>query len=218
MRPEGVLTIQTHPRATPMFAFYPTYATHRKLPPVAENFVDDDDIVVAFVHGDERALAEVYSRWAPVVYTTALRSLGNIPDAEDVTQAAFVAAWLGRARFDSTRAQLHTWIIGIARNKIADVHRSRARLRKVREQLVAESPSEVTDENGLDIADRLLIAAEIARLEPEAQRVLRLAFYADLTHSEISRRLGLPLGTVKSHIRRSLDRLRVRLAADHAPH
>jgi RNA polymerase sigma factor (sigma-70 family) len=200
-----------------LFAHRPTYATHRKLPPVAENFVDEDDIVVAFVHGDERALAEVYSRWAPVVYTTALRSLGNVPDAEDVTQAAFVAAWLGRERFNPHRARLPTWIIGIARNKIADVHRARARLRKVREQLAAESPTDVADETGIDIADKLLIADEIARLEPDAQRVLRLAFYADLTHSEISSRLGLPLGTVKSHIRRSLDRLRIRLGADHAP-
>jgi len=213
----SVPTMATPAREQWFFATHPTYATHRKLPPVAENFADDDDIAVAFVSGDERALAEVYTRWAAVVYTTALRSLGNVPDAEDVTQAAFVAAWMGRESFDARRARLSTWIIGITKKKIADVHRSRARLRRVHDELVAVSPTVTPDESGIDLADKLLIADELARLEPVAQRVVRLAFYDDLTHAEISSRLGIPLGTVKSHIRRSLDRLRVRLEADHAP-
>jgi RNA polymerase sigma factor (sigma-70 family) len=194
------------------------HAIRRELSPVAENFVDEDDIVVAFVSGDEQALAEVYTRWAAVVYTLALRSLNNVPDAEDVTQATFVGAWLGRETFDPSRARLSTWIIAIARKKIADVHRSRARLRRVRDQLVAVTPVDTPTGGDIDVAERLVIAEEIARLEPDARRVVRLAFYADLTHAEIAARLGLPLGTVKSHIRRSLDRLRVRLDSDHASH
>jgi RNA polymerase sigma-70 factor (ECF subfamily) len=107
-------------------------------------------------------------------------------------------------------------LVGIAKNKIADTHEARARIRRLQEQLAAVStPSEwMTDP--VDLADTLLVADEIAQLEPDAQRIIRLAFYDDLTHNEISARLGLPLGTVKSHIRRSLQRMRVRLEVTHA--
>lgn len=175
---------------------------------------DSDDearIAAAFVVGDERALEAVYGRWSSLVYTLALRSLGDIGDAEDVTQKTFVAAWTSRAGFDSERARMSTWLVAIARNKIADTHEARARIRRLQQQLAAVAlPDDFVTED-VDIADSLLIADEIARLEPDAQRVVRLAFYDDLTHDQIADRLGLPLGTVKSHIRRSLQRMRSRL-------
>lgn len=178
----------------------------------------DDDVRLAssFVAGDDDALARVYERWAPLVYTLAVRSLGDVGDAEDVTQKTFVAAWTGRARFDPERASLSAWLVGIAKNKIADTHEARARIRRLHEQLAASSdPSDWVEETP-DIADTLVVADEIARLEPTAQAVMRLAFFDDLTHNEISDRLGLPLGTVKSHIRRSLQRMRARLEVTYA--
>ncbi len=178
----------------------------------------DEDAVLAdaFVAGDERALAVVYRRWSPLVYTLAVRSLGDIGDSEDVTQKTFVAAWTSRSRFDASRASLSAWLVGIAKNKIADTHEARARIRRLQEQLAATSvPGDWVVED-VDIADTLMVADEIAHLEPDAQEVMRLAFFDDLTHNEIASRLELPLGTVKSHIRRSLQRMRVRLEAIHA--
>ncbi len=96
-------------------------------------------------------------------------------------------------------------------NKIADTHEARAKVRRLQEQLAAVGRQDEVLEEPVDLADTLLLADEIGRLEPDAQRVMRLAFFDDLTHSEIARRLDLPLGTVKSHIRRSLQRLRTRL-------
>ena len=178
------------------------------------NAPDDDDearVAAAFTAGDERALEAVYARWSSLVYTLALRSLGDVGDAEDVTQKTFVAAWTSRERFDPARARISTWLVGIARNKIADTHEARARIRRLHQQLGAvTSPADLMAAE-VDLADKLLLADEIARLEPEAQRVVRLAFYDDLTHDKIAERLGLPLGTVKSHIRRSLQRMRSRL-------
>jgi RNA polymerase sigma-70 factor (ECF subfamily) len=172
----------------------------------------------AFVEGDEEALAWVYRRWSPLVYTIAVRSLGDVGDAEDVTQKTFVAAWTGRTGFDSSRAQLSTWLVGIAKNKIADTHEARARIRRLHEQLTAVSTESDWVAEPPDLADTLVVAGEIARLEPDARNVMRLAFFDDLTHNEISDRLGLPLGTVKSHIRRSLQRMRARLEVTYATH
>lgn len=176
----------------------------------------DARLADSFVAGDEQALAGVYRRWSPLIYTIAVRSLGDVGDAEDVTQKTFVAAWTSRAGFDPTRAHLSAWLVGIAKNKIADTHDARARIRRLHEQLAATVSPEDWIAAPVDLADTLLVADEIAQLEPDAQRVMRLAFYDDLTHHEIADRLGMPLGTVKSHIRRSLHRMRTRLEVSYA--
>ena len=184
--------------------------------PVTDSDATETALQLAFVAGDENALAQAYARWSPLVYTVAYRSLGDRGDAEDVTQVTFVAAWSGREAFDPARARLSTWIVGIAKNKIADVHRVRSRGRMLQSQLVANAPLLESPVGEIDLADKLVIADEIARLEPDARRIVHLAFYDDLTHQQIAHRLDLPLGTVKSHIRRSLDRMRRRLEASDA--
>lgn len=182
----------------------------------APNPDDDALLAAAFAAGDERALVAVYERWSALIYTLALRSLGNGSDAEDVTQNTFVAAWTGRQSFDPARARISAWLVGIAKNKIADSHEARSRIRRLQEQVTAVSSPDDFVSEPVDLADTLLVADEITRLEPDAQRVIRLAFYDDLTHDEIAARLELPLGTVKSHIRRSLQRMRSRLEVTYA--
>jgi RNA polymerase sigma factor (sigma-70 family) len=164
-----------------------------------------------FVAGDEAALAAVYRRWSPVVFTLAIRSLGDRSDAEDVTQRTFVSAWTSRATYDSTKAKLSTWLISIARRRIADMHESRAKVRALQVELQRTTRPEDLIRDPPDMAETILIADELQHLEPDAEAVMRLAFYDDLTHEQIAQRLDMPLGTVKSHIRRSLTRMRNRL-------
>ena len=172
---------------------------------------DATDIGRRLVAGDERALADAYRNWSPLVYSLAMRSLGDASDAEDVTQKVFVKAWQGRAGFNPERAAVPAWLVGITRNTIADTHAARARQRALADQLGAVTIDDTQPSHESDIAERLLVADEIAKLDPEPQAVVRLAFFDDLTHTQIAERLNMPIGTVKSHIKRSLARLRSRL-------
>lgn len=180
---------------------------------MADDIADDGEAQLndRFVAGDETALAELYRRWSPVVFTLALRSLGDRADAEDVTQRTFVSAWSSRAGYDSAKARLSTWLITIARRRIADMHESRAKIRRLQDEMERLTAPEDLIGGEIDLSESLLVANEMQQLQPDAQAVMRLAFYDDLTHEEIARRLDMPLGTVKSHIRRSLSRMRDRL-------
>jgi RNA polymerase sigma factor (sigma-70 family) len=167
-----------------------------------------DDPVPSFLAGEESALEQIYRKYSALIFTVALRSLGEVSEAEDVAQKVFVAAWTGRANFRPERASLSAWLLGITRNKIVDAHQARGKQRRIATELAVKMQSPPEPE---DVAARLIIAEEISRLDDVPQRVLRMAFYEDLTHTQIAERMQLPPGTVKSHIRRSLIKLKRRL-------
>ncbi|HET6530368.1 MAG TPA: sigma-70 family RNA polymerase sigma factor [Actinoplanes sp.] len=176
----------------------------------------DHELAENFRGGDEHALRMAYDRYGGAVLHLALRTLGNRADAEDVTQATFVAAWQGRETFDPDRGGMLGWLLGIARRKAVDRLRSAAREARVAETIRALPEPAATVETPERVLDRLVVADELARLPAEQRRTLELAFYDDLTHPQISAVTGLPLGTVKSHIRRGMANLRQRWEVDGA--
>ncbi len=176
----------------------------------------EDDLADRFRHGDELALREAYDRYGRAVFHLATSTLINRSDAEDVTQATFVAAWLGRDTFDPARGSLVGWLLGIARRKVVDRLRSVSRDNRVTEA-VRQLPEPVAP--GVDpdvVVDRLVVADELARLPADQRRMLELAFFDDLTHQQIAAVTGVPLGTVKSHIRRGMASLKRRWEVDGA--
>lgn len=203
--------------AGPSYARRPAAAPSVRLP-IERSHRDmtdhiDADLAERFRAGDERALAEAYARWSAIVFSLSRRALGIDADAEDVTQQVFISAWRGRATLDVTKGTLGAWLIGITRRRIADALEARTRVRRIEESWAASIGPDERSEL-LEVTERLMIADELDRLEPVPRRVMALAFYGDLTHSEIADTTGIPLGTVKSHIRRSLGRLRTRLEVD----
>ncbi|EST38109.1 hypothetical protein N566_09270 [Streptomycetaceae bacterium MP113-05] len=183
------------------------WVTHR---PPGDETQADLELATRFVQGDELALDAVHRRWSPLVHTLALRALGDRGEAEDVTQQVFIAAWRGRQGYRTERGPLAAWLVGITRRKIADGLAARTRRRALADRAASRAaPGEDRGPAEADLAlDRVLVAHELATLPAAQQRVLRLAFFDDLTQVQIAQRTGLALGTVKSHTRRGLHRLR----------
>ncbi|GAA4808860.1 sigma-70 family RNA polymerase sigma factor [Actinomycetospora chlora] len=182
---------------------------------------DDERIGRALRAGEPGALREAYDSHGGWVLAVARRSLGS-PDDEDITQQVFADAWRGRAGFDPERGPLGAWLAGILRRRVADRLGVRGREARVgvRADLGDPGVGVLDDADATDppLADQvvgsLLVADELARLPAEQARVLRLAVLDELTHAQIAAATGLPLGTVKSHARRGLARLRRRWEAD----
>ncbi|MFJ2763899.1 RNA polymerase sigma factor [Streptomyces prasinus] len=158
---------------------------------------------------DEHAFAAVYRRWGSLVHTMATRSLGDTYEADDVTQQVFLGAWRGREGFRPERGPLGAWLVGITRRKIVDALAARTKRLTLADSVARDAGTRPHEAPAPDeVLDRVLLVDALSRL-PHAQReVLCLAFYEDLTQAEIAERTGMPLGTVKSHARRGLLRLR----------
>ncbi|WAZ19066.1 sigma-70 family RNA polymerase sigma factor [Streptomyces cinnabarinus] len=183
------------------------------LPPVGvpppEETLHEDELARGLRAADEVAFAAIYQRWGALVHTMATRSLGDTHEAEDVTQQVFIGAWRGRAGFRPDRGPLGAWLTGITRRKIVDALAARTRRLDLVDSAARNADTPHPEDTAPDeILDRIVVLDELARLPRHQRQVLGLAFYEDLTQAQIADRTGMPLGTVKSHTRRGLHRLR----------
>ncbi|MFF3863376.1 RNA polymerase sigma factor [Streptomyces sp. NPDC002209] len=180
--------------------------------PRLDDPLSDTEIASLLIQSDERWLSPAHRRWSHLVHAYAWRVLGDAFEAEDVAQHVFIAAWRGRAGFRPDRGTLPAWLMGITRRKTVDALSARTR----RLGLVAAAGRRLGEETvggPEQVIDRIVITRELARL-PQVQRdVLTLAYFADLTQVQIADRTGMPLGSVKSHARRGMQRLRLLVAA-----
>jgi RNA polymerase sigma-70 factor (ECF subfamily) len=183
----------------------------RQQPPVP----DDSVLGEMFAAGDERALAWAYERLAGLVHGLACRALGPGADAEDVTQQVFISAWNTRSGYHPGQGPLVAWIVGITRHRVADALARAQRDRRLAQAAATGRPVPVQSFDSA-VTNRVVLLAELARIGQPQRGIMELAFFEDLTHEQIAERTGIPLGTVKSHIRRTLTRLRDRLEVEGA--
>ena len=160
--------------------------------------------------GDRIAVQEVLDRYGGLVWSLARRFNSTHADAEDAAQEVFVELWNKAARYDPSIASETTFVSLIARRRLIDRGRRKARQLEglaLEESLV--NPGSGRELEEIDIGDEAARAtAAFEQLRPEQQRVLRLAIYEGMSHDEIARATQLPLGTVKTHVRRGLARIR----------
>jgi RNA polymerase sigma factor (sigma-70 family) len=176
--------------------------------PVAEEPATEAALTQRFVAGDPAALPDVVDRYAVLVHAIALHRLGAHHDAEDVTQEVFVRAWRGRRGFDPARGTLRAWLIGITRNQVNDRASDHARERRLTDRAGRLSLETQPGPKPDEVVDAIVVADELDHLPPSVGTVMRLAFFDDLTHQQIAAVTGMPLGTVKSRLRRGMQRLR----------
>jgi len=177
----------------------------------------DDMLLTRIAAGDQSAVPACVARYGPLVWTLAQRRLRNAADAEDAVQEVFIDLWKSAERFDPRVAEEITFVAMIARRRLIDRVRKDARQPTTAPLDAAGAPAAIDPATAvgdrIELGEEARLAAEqLDRLPSDAQRVLRLSIFDGLSHGEIAAQTSLPLGTVKSHIRRGLDTLRQRLA------
>lgn len=178
-------------------------------------------LIARVMQQDEAALSELYAVMSGQVYAVALRFTRRVDAAEEVLQDTFWQIWRQAPRFDPARGTAVGWIMTIARSRALDTVRSVERdpVRTLR--AISVDGIDIIGESAADPLDLLrdvrrdsLLHNALSALDPLRRQLIGLAFYRGLTHEEIASQTGLPLGTVKSHLRRALAALRQALGAD----
>ena len=172
----------------------------------------DEELVGRVAEGDDRALSELYDRYARQVYITGIRLLKDFHLAEELVQDAFTNVWRGAGSFDRDRASFATWLYRITRNRATDLDRRR----RVRPLSAGEDPLwNVSDGPDPDASVALWdMVRALSRISEEHREVLTLAYFEGLSQREISHRTGIPLGTVKTRTTAALKRLRQTMEDD----
>lgn len=171
---------------------------------------DEMRLVARIRAGDQQAMSELYDRYAKVVYAVALRVLQDAAAAEDILQDVFLQLWRNPDAFDASRGSLPAWLAVISR------HRSIDRLRKRRPETDIEDCVIAGGPDLREEAERTLVIEKVrsvlGEMNPDQRKVLELAFFQGLTHTEIADKTGEPLGTIKTRIRSGLRQLRTRFS------
>ena len=168
--------------------------------------------------GDPAAVDECLDRYGALVWSLVRRHVRQHADAEDAVQDIFIEVWRNARRFDAAIASEATFITTIARRRLIDRHRRQSR-RIQMQTLVQEPVSQGHSHQGATDTEDDARRARLfmGKLRSEERRVLEMTLLEGLTQSQVAEAAGMPLGTVKTHTRRGLKRLREMLAADAPP-
>ena len=177
--------------------------------------LSDVDLIERAAGGDARALEILYDRYSRVVYSFALRIIGDPQIAEELLQEVFFRAWQQGGSFRANRGTFVTWLLSITHNMAIDEVRKRRRRPQKSDNDDPETVLAGVPDTGQDIEEevwlgslRETIGAALATLPPAQREAVELAYFQGLTQREIAERLGEPLGTIKTRMRLGMQKLR----------
>jgi RNA polymerase sigma-70 factor (ECF subfamily) len=176
---------------------------------------EPDYLLPLIASGDKDAVQHCIDRYGGLVWSLARRFTGTDTDAEDATQDIFLDIWKSASRFDPGVASETTFVAMIARRRLIDRRRRESR-QPAREAIFEDSLGDAQTPD--DMSEEATVAVRaLKNLSEDQQKVLRLSIFHGLTHERISEATGMPLGTVKTHARRGLIKLRDLLASRREP-
>lgn len=166
----------------------------------------DDDLAAAFAAKDRFAFEEAYLRYGALLFSTALRVLGDRDDAQDCVHDALARVWRSPHAYTRARGAVRSFLTVCVRNEAITRLRAKTRRSKLADRLAAE-PTEHDELEFTDVVEADRLRRALGDLPSEQRRPLELAYFEQKTHTEIANELGEPLGTIKSRISMGLRKL-----------
>lgn len=178
-----------------------------------------DEELMGLVHaGEARAFEVLFDRHGDAAFSLAYRMCGRRAMAEDVVQEAFLSLWRTGARYDPARGSVRSWLLRVVHNRTIDTFRRSTVLdgRDVHDEAAAErlAAAELTDQVVQRREDVRQVRGALEELPADQRKVIELAYFGGLSHSQIAEVLELPAGTVKGRMRLGLSKLRMALAEE----
>ncbi len=158
---------------------------------------------------DQQAFAYLYDNYAAALNAVVFRMVENKELSEDILQEAFVKIWNNFASYDKSKGRLFTWMLNLTRNLTIDTLRSKGYKKQTKISGDENSVSNLRDNNaGIEKFDTLGLSKQISTLKADQRQIIDMAYFNGFTQDEISRELGIPLGTVKTKMRTAILELR----------
>jgi len=169
----------------------------------------EDELVVKLQDGDQVAFSYLYDNYAGPLNGVIFRMVEDTQLSEDILQEVFIKIWNNFKQYDSNKGRLFTWMVNVTRNLTIDTLRSKGFKKQQKISQDENSVSAYKDPNATaDRFDTMGLRKQVASLKPDLKLIVDMAYFAGYTQDEISKELGIPLGTVKTRMRTAVMELR----------
>lgn len=169
----------------------------------------EEELVLRLQNQDQQAFGYLYDNYAAALNGIIYRMVDNRELAEDILQEAFVKIWNNFSSYDTSKGRLFTWMLNITRNLTIDTLRSKGYKKQAKISTDENSVGNLSDDRKVaERFDAMGIRKQVVNLKPEQRSIIDLAYFNGYTQDEISKEMGIPLGTVKTRMRAAIIELR----------